>query len=300
MKKALFLFLFILSPFAADAIIEVPDIIIFNGKEYPLWSCYPLEENNCPLGDMVREAMPEKVILDGKVWEFTHLAETGCSRRYIATWEITDNRLFLRKIEFEVFHGKPGNTEEQSIALSEKDMNRIFAKYRTEEGIHAAWVNEELVINGETTTTTLYTEETEAADFNEDTIIIPDITLERICKQEFHASVKNGNVQEIDKQVEEFLELDYNTIRQLCKNISKVFPWEEFPNTNHLAIALKEIRFSEDGTIKDCVINGHKEKNDLKELLAIKRVLRKCKWPKVALDKDDDLRVVLVLSNRFH
>lgn len=300
MKKTLFLFLFILSPFAADAIIEVPDIIIFNGKEYPLQSCYPLEENNCPLGDMVREAMPEKVILDGKVWEFTSLAETGCSRRYIATWEITDNRLFLRKIEFEVFHGKPGNTEEQSIALSEKDMNRIFAKYRTEEGIHAAWVNEELVFDGETTTTTLYTEETEAAGFNEDTIIIPDITVERICKQEFHASVKNGNVQEIDKQAEEFLELDYNTIRQLCKDISKVFPWEEFPNTNHLAIALKEIRFSEDGTIKDCVINGHKEKNDLKELLAIKRVLRKCKWPKVTLDKDDDLRTVLVLSNRFH
>ena len=299
MKKTLFLFLFILSPFAADAIIEVPDIIIFNGKKYLLWGCHPLEENNCPLGDMVREAMPEKVILDGKVWEFTYLAETGCSRRYIATWEITDNRLFLRKIEFEVYNEKPGNTEEQSIALSEKDMNRIFAKYRTEEGIHAAWVNEELVFNEETTTTTLYTEETEAADLNEDTIIIPYVSVERICKQEFHASVKNGNVQ-IDKQVEEFLELDYNTILQLCKNISKVFPWEEFPNTNHLAIALKEIRFSEDGTIKDCVINGHKEKNDLKELHAIKRVLRKCKWPKVALDKDDDLRVTLVLSNRLH
>ncbi len=299
MKKTLFLFLFILSPFAADAIIEVPDIIIFNGKKYLLWGCHPLEENNCPLGDMVREAIPEKVILDGKVWKSVHLAETGCSRRYIATWEITDNRLFLRKIEFEVYNEKPGNTEEQSIALSEEDMNRIFAKYRTEEGIHAAWVNEELVFNEETTTTTLYTEETEAAGFNEDTIIIPDVSVERICKQEFHASVKNGNVQ-IDKQVEEFLELDYNTIRQLCKDISKVFPWEEFPNTNHLAIALKEIRFSEDGTIKDCVINGHKEKNDLKELLAIKRVLRKCKWPKVALDKDDDLRTVLVLSNRFH
>jgi hypothetical protein len=300
MKKTIFLFLFILSPFAADAIIEIPDIIIFNGKEYPLWGCHPLEENNCPLGDMVREAMPEKVILDGKVWKFTYLVETGCSRQYIATWEITDNRLFLRKIEFEVYNEKPGNTEEQSIALSEKDMNRIFAKYRTEKGIHAAWVNEELVFNGETTTTTLYTEETEAAGFNEDTIIIPDVSVERICKQEFHASVKNGNVQEIDKQVEEFLELDYNTIRQLCKNISKVFPWEEFPNTNHLAIALKEIRFSEDGTIKDCVINGYKEKNDLKELLAIKRVLRKCKWPKVALDKDDNLRTVLVLFNRFH
>jgi hypothetical protein len=248
---------------------------------------------------MVREAIPEKVILDGKVWKSAHLAETGCSRRYIATWEITDNRLFLRKIEFEVYNEKPGNTEEQSIALSEEDMNRIFAKYRTEEGIHAAWVNEELVFDGETTTTTLYTEETEAAGFNEDTIIIPDITVERICKQEFHASVKNGNVQ-IDKQVEEFLLLDYNTIRQLCKDISKVFPWKEFPNTNIRTIALKEIRFSEDGTIKDCVINGHKEKNDLKELLAIKRVLRKCKWPKVALGKDDDLRVVLVLSPRFH
>ena len=300
MKKALFLFLFILLPFAADAIIEVPDIIIFNGKEYPLWSCYPLEENKCPLGDMVREAMPEKVILDGEVWEFTYLVETGCSRQYIATWEITDNRLFLRKIEFEVYNEKPGNTEEQSIALSEKDMNRIFAKYRTEEGIHAAWVNEELLFNGETTTTTLYTEETEAAGFNEDTIIIPDVSIERICKQEFHASVKNGNVQEIDKQVKEFLELDYNTIRQLCKDISKVFPWEEFPNTNHLAIALKEIRFSEYGTITDCVINGHKEKNDLKELLAIKRVLRRCKWPKIALDKDDDLWAVLVLFDHFH
>lgn len=299
MKKALFLFLFILLPFAADAIIEVPDIIIFNGKEYPLWDCHPLEENNCPLGDMVREAMPEKVILDGKVWEFKYLVETGCSRRYIATWEITDNRLYLRKIEFEVYNEKPGNTEEQSIALSEEDMNRIFAKYRTEEGIHAAWVNEELVFNGETTTTTLYTEETEAAGLNENTIIIPDVSVERICKQEFHASVKNGNVQ-IDKQVEEFLELDYNTIRQLCKDISKVFPWKEFPNTSHLVIALREIRFSEDGTITDCVINGHKEKNDLKELLAIKRVLRKYKWPKIALDKNDDLRVTLVLSNRFH
>ena len=89
MKKALFLFLFILSPFAADAIIGVPDIIIINGKECSLRSCYPLEENNCPLGDMVREAIPEKVILDGKVWKSVHLAETGCSRRYIATWEIT-------------------------------------------------------------------------------------------------------------------------------------------------------------------------------------------------------------------
>ena len=299
MKKTLFLFLFIILPFAADAIVSIPDSIIIDGKVHELYG-YPLEKNT-ELAQKLREILPEKVTLDGKIWEHTYT--TNCNREYVATWEIVGNKLFLRKIEFEVeLYGKPDSstTKFQWVELSKEKLENVFAKYRTEEGIHAAWVNEELVFDGETTTTTLYTEETETADFNEDTIIIPDITVERICKQEFHASVKNGNVQEIDKQVEEFLLLDYNTIRQLCKDISKVFPWKEFPNTNIRTIALKEIRFSEDGTIKDCVINGHKEKNDLKELLAIKRVLRKCKWPKVALDKDDDLRTVLVLSNRFH
>ena len=292
--KQLFIILLSVFPFTANAIVGILDNIIIEGKVHKLYD-YPLEKNT-ELAKKLREILPEKVTLDGKVWE-----HTNCSREYVATWEIADNKLFLRKIEFEVWlYGKPcSSAKYQWIDLSKEKLENVFAKYRTEEGIHAAWVNEELVFDGETTTTTLYTEETEAAGFNEDTIIISDITVERICKQEFHASVKNGNVQ-IDKQVEEFLELDYNTIRQLCKDISKVFPWEELPNTSHLVIALKEIRFSEDGTIKDCVINGHKEKNDLKELLAIKRVLRKCKWPKVALDKDDDLRTVLVLANRFH
>ena len=126
MKKTLFLFLFIILPFAADAIVSIPDSIIIDGKVHELYG-YPLEKNT-ELAQKLREILPEKVTLDGKIWERTYT--TNCSREYVATWEIVGNKLFLRKIEFEVeLYGKPGSstTKFQWVELSKEKLENVFA-----------------------------------------------------------------------------------------------------------------------------------------------------------------------------
>ena len=77
---------------------DILDNIIIEGKVHKLYD-YPLEKNT-ELAKKLREILPEKVTLDGKVWEHTYT--TSCSREYVATWEIADNKLFLRKILYDV------------------------------------------------------------------------------------------------------------------------------------------------------------------------------------------------------
>ncbi|MBQ5888358.1 MAG: hypothetical protein IIW77_03685, partial [Bacteroidaceae bacterium] len=140
MKKTLFLFLFIILPFAADAFVGIPDSIIIDGKVHELYG-YPLEKNT-ELAQKLREILPEKVTLDGKIWERTYT--TNCSREYVATWEIAGNKLFLRKIEFEVeLYGKSGSstTKYQWVELSKEKLENVFAQYLTDDGIQAKWVN---------------------------------------------------------------------------------------------------------------------------------------------------------------
>ena len=95
--KQLFIILLSVFPFTANAFVDIPDNIIIEGKVHELYD-YPLEKNT-ELAKKLREILPEKVTLDGKVWE-----HTNCSREYVATWEIADNKLFLRKIEFAQSH----------------------------------------------------------------------------------------------------------------------------------------------------------------------------------------------------
>ena len=93
--KRLFIILLSVFPFTANAIISIPDCMIIDGKVHELYD-YPLEKNT-ELAQKLREILPEKVTLDGKVWEHTYT--TSCSRGYVATWEIADNKLFLRTIK---------------------------------------------------------------------------------------------------------------------------------------------------------------------------------------------------------
>ena len=96
--KQLFIILLSIFPFTANAFISISDNIIIDGKVHKLYDD-PLEKNT-ELAKKLREILPEKVTLDGKVWERTY--STNCSRGYVATWEIADNKLFLRKIEFQI------------------------------------------------------------------------------------------------------------------------------------------------------------------------------------------------------
>lgn len=131
--KQLFIILLSVFPFTANAFVDIPDNIIIEGKVHELHD-YPLGENT-ELAKKLREILPEKVTLDSKVWE-----HTNCNREYVATWEIADNKLFLRKIEFEVgLYGKPGSstTKYQWIELSKEKLENVFAQYLTDDGIQA-------------------------------------------------------------------------------------------------------------------------------------------------------------------
>ena len=264
MKKTLFLFLFILSPFAADAFVSIPDSIIIDGKVHELYG-YPLEKNT-ELAQKLREILPEKVTLDGKIWE-----HTNCSREYVATWEIVGNKLFLRKIKFEVeLYGKPGSstTKFQWVELSKEKLENVFAQYLTDDGIQAKWVS-----------SLIFTK----THINSDYKAGYHIT----TYEEVSININEGCVQEplFITDIKSLVSINHKYITEFTNRLSKEFPWDDFPHLKeerHIWIDASRLQITDDGTLVDCTIKiftpEYTDQN-CKEILAIKRVLKGFFWP---------------------
>lgn len=119
MKKMIFIFFLLVLPFAAGATGQSAERIFIDGEEWELLGC-PIELDSL-LSEKVQEHVPKDIIFS-----------TGCYRGYIGTWELKDNRLYLRSLSFDVFDG--ANPLDNAILES------IFEPYCTDEGILASWV----------------------------------------------------------------------------------------------------------------------------------------------------------------
>ena len=80
------LLLLLISP-VVFATAQAPDVLIYNGKTYDLFSN--------PLEDFYREDKSKKP----RFWIAPNMMSSGNWRGYIATWEIIDNQLYLTKID---------------------------------------------------------------------------------------------------------------------------------------------------------------------------------------------------------
>ena len=284
MKKTLFLFLFIILPFAADAFVGIPDSIIIDGKVHELYG-YPLEKNT-ELAQKLREILPEKVTLDGKIWERTYT--TNCSREYVATWEIADNKLFLRKIEFEVeLYGKPGSstTKYQWVELSKEKLENVFAQYLTDDGIQAKWVN-----------SLIFTK----THINSDYKAGYHIT----TYEEVSININEGCVQEplFITDIKSHVSINHKYITEFKNRLSKEFPWDDFPHLKeerYVWIDASRLQITDDGTLVDCTIKistpEYTDQN-CKEILAIKRVLKGFSWPVPPKVKAEQESILLIME----
>jgi hypothetical protein len=279
MKKPLLLFMLILLPFTARATIQIPDTIIINGEKHCLNRDFPLEAGDRSLGKMVRDALPKEVTLEGKTWRGS--SSTDCSRNYIATWEIADNKLFLRKIELNIYHGKGGNTTSQWIEWPQEELNDLFAQYCTNKGIHATWVSDSLNLNR--------SEETQEMGY-----YIVNESMVNICLQE-------GVVSDFKQVTSTYANIDPSAASSISKELSDRFPWNDFPKLkkgDKIIVAIREICIDNNGKLTGCIINKHKEINDLREFRAIKKLLQEYKWPAIQLENNIDLSVILFLTNK--
>src|SRR5688572_23317569 len=89
MKSITILALTLLISLSGFATVQKPDIIFYNGREYPLHS-YPLEQ--------YFEKYPDK-----RPTNKGRVMSTGLWRGYIATFEVTDGQVFLKDIQIEVW-----------------------------------------------------------------------------------------------------------------------------------------------------------------------------------------------------
>jgi len=110
----------------AAATAQAPDKIVLNGKEYSL--------NTNPLSPYLQEMKwkaPEEAVISSANW-----------RAYIATWEITDNKLILKDVTIRVQSGER-DTVKKSI------LREIFP---SDETVVATWFSGALIIpDGERT-----------------------------------------------------------------------------------------------------------------------------------------------------
>ena len=265
--KRLFIILLSVFPFTANAFVDIPDSIIIDGKVHELYG-YPLEKNT-ELAQKLREILPEKVTLDGKNGERTYT--TNCNREYVATWEIVGNKLFLRKIEFEVeLYGKSGSstTKFQWVELSKEKLENVFAQYLTDDGIQAKWVN-----------SLIFTK----THINSDYKAGYHIT----TYEEVSININEGCIQEplFITDIKSLVSINHKYITEFTNRLSKEFPWDDFPHLKeerHIWIDASRLQITDDGTLVDCTIKiftpEYTDQN-CKEILAIKHILKGFSWP---------------------
>ena len=280
--KRLFIILLSIFPFTANAFVGIPDYMIIDGKVHELYG-YPLEKNT-ELAQKLREILPEKVTLDGKVWE-----HTNWNREYVATWEIADNKLFLRKIEFEVaLYGKPGSStsKHQWVELSKEKLENVFAQYLTDDGIQAKWVN-----------SLLFTE----THINSDYKAGYHIT----TYEEVNIYINEGCLQEplFITDIKSLVSINHKYITEFTNRLSKEFPWDDFPHLKeerYVWIDASRLQITDDGTLVDCTIKiftpEYTDQN-CKEILAIKRVLKGFSWPVPPKVKAEQESILLIIEH---
>ena len=280
--KQLFIILLSIFPFTANAFISISDNIIIDGKVHKLYDD-PLEKNT-ELAKKLREILPEKVTLDGKVWERTY--STNCSRGYVATWEIADNKLFLRKIEFQIgLYGKSDSSDKyQWIELPKEKLENVFAQYLTDDGIQAKWVNSLLF-------TTTHINSDYKAGYHITTYKEVSININEGCIQEplFITDIKS------------LVSINPKYITEFTNRLSKEFPWDDFPHLKeerHIWIDASRLQITDDGTLVDCTIKISTDYTDqnCKEILAIKRVLKGFSWPVPPKVKAEQESILLIME----
>jgi len=127
MRAILMILVLFLLEMTAFGTVQYPDKIIYNGKEYRLKDCYPLES--------YFEKYPDKRPKDG-------LSLTALRKGYVATFEIIDNQLYLKDIE--VFNGDTTNDKGHAVFLWKSVLNEVFPN---QELIKMDWITGLLLLS---------------------------------------------------------------------------------------------------------------------------------------------------------
>ena len=142
MKKAIAITLFLLSAitFKVSATAQIPDLLIYKGDTLLLHTC-PL--NLYPDKKLIN---PQK-LFGGKGCFFS-----ACWRNYVATWELTNDKLFLVKIRNacyptdmkDVGASYKAKVEKDSIGTEYADLQALFPEKFHNGKVEADWVTEDL------------------------------------------------------------------------------------------------------------------------------------------------------------
>lgn len=137
MKHAINIFVFFLLSLNSFGTAQIPDIIIYKGDTLSLF--------DCPL-----EFYPDKEFLNPKgLFGSRGCFFTACWRNYIATWEIVDDKLYLKQIRNACYPTElksvsvsyKSGVENDSIGCEYADLNTLFpGKYKNGR-VLADWVN---------------------------------------------------------------------------------------------------------------------------------------------------------------
>lgn len=126
---------------------QLPDVIIINGEKMNLYS-NPLEE----------------FWISRKKERPAFCTSSICKRGYVATWEITNDQLFLKDID--------GNYETQSLLLAKQKLKysiQVLFSKPSDKGVKAEWYSGKLRIPGGNMT--MYEHNNYDSRFEKETII---------------------------------------------------------------------------------------------------------------------------------
>lgn len=128
MKNAFAIVLFVLSGFfsLAHATAQVPDVILIDGKEYSL-NTNPLDRYLDKLGDKAPR------------FEWPH---TALWRGYVATWELAQGKLYLRKVEGHRNSGNDAGSADDSGA----NVDGMKEMFPDKSDVVADWYTGTLII----------------------------------------------------------------------------------------------------------------------------------------------------------
>jgi hypothetical protein len=86
----------LLTPAVAFATAQLPEILIYEGKREMMFTCPQIPTDHPRIKVLTEEELIEK-----ETDRFINpmIFSTACWRRYVGSWEIRDNRLFLRRID---------------------------------------------------------------------------------------------------------------------------------------------------------------------------------------------------------
>jgi hypothetical protein len=140
MKKFFKILLFSLIPMNLFGTAQIPDLLIYKGDTFSLYSC-PL--NSFPDQDL---------IIPKSLFGSSGCFYTACWRNYVATWEIMNGELYLTKIRNACYPTQmrgvgasyKGAIQKDSIGSEFADLKKLFPRKYINGKVKADWVNEKL------------------------------------------------------------------------------------------------------------------------------------------------------------